>query len=146
MWSLYFVPAPLLYIWMHHPTFNLAIALLFATLFLLVADFPLLAGVSMTIAINLELALLPLLPVTIVFAMLSIIANSPSAFIVKQVDYIVWKAIFLVINFTLVNCAIWWTYIVKPHTTQFDFSRAKSLLFEELMPLHMDYHGQPLWV
>ena len=133
--NLYLLTSPLLYLWLQHYTLILAMTLLLATLALLSADFPLIAGVTMTLAINLELSLLPLLPVIVVYTVSNIIANSPSAYVVKQVDYIVWKVIFLGINFTLINTAIWWSLITKPNTTQFDFSQAKQLLFNELLPL-----------
>lgn len=115
--------------------------LLFATLALLSANFPLLAGVTITLAINLELGLLPLLPVILVYSVSNIIANSPSAYLVKQVDYIVWKVIFLAINFSLVNCAIWWSLITKPDPSRFDFSQAKHLIFDELLPMHATFGG-----
>ena len=77
-------------------------------------DFPLLASVFFITALNLDLTLcLPLAPVFLVQAVGGIIVNSPSAFIVKQVDYIVWKVIFLGLNCALVSAAIWWPYITS---------------------------------
>ena len=65
-------------------------------------------------ALNLDLVLcLPLLPIFLIKAVGVIIDNSPTVYIVKQVDYIVWKVIFLLINCTLVNAAIWWPFITS---------------------------------
>lgn len=125
-WSVHLFACPLLYITPDYcGTLTLAAALLIATVALLAIDFPLFAGVTMTLAINLELSLITLLPAVFLYAIMNIVANSPRIYIVKQVDYIVWRVIFLLINFALVNATIWWDLITKPQTTEFDFSRAR---------------------
>ena len=89
-------------------------ACILATWNLLLNNWPLIASLTFMTALNLDLTLcLPLLPVFLVQAVGTIIVNSPAAFIVKQVDYIVWKVIFLVINCTLINAAIWWPFITN---------------------------------
>jgi len=120
----------------------------FATLSLLALNFPLLATVTMTIAINLDLACLPFLLVFVVYATSTIILNSPSTFIVKQVDHIVWKVVFLLINFAWVNMIIWWPLIFKPNSTEFDITAAKQLIFGELLPMRQQFtlFGVPLGV
>ena len=71
---------------------------------------PLFATVTMMIALNLELTCtLPLLPLFLAYAIANIVVNSPSAYLVKQVDYIVWKVIFLLITIVLTNAVIWWS-------------------------------------
>ena len=81
---------------------------------LLICDFPLLACLPFTLGFNLELGYLVLAPTFIVYAVCSIIRNAPTNTIVQQVDYIVWRVIFLTINLILVNFAIWYPLIVLP--------------------------------
>ena len=66
-----------------------------------------LATVPMTLAFNLDISYLFFLPAFIVFAIASIVNQAPSAYIVKQIDYIVWKTIFLFLNLGLLSLAIW---------------------------------------
>ena len=88
----------------------LVINCLLATLNLLMLNCPLFATVTMIIALNLELTCtLPLLPLFLAYAIANIVVNSPSAYLVKQVDYIVWKVIFLLITIVLTNAVIWWS-------------------------------------
>ena len=124
-------------------------------------EFPLLSSVFFIIALNLDLTLsLPLVPVFLVQAVGSIIVNSPSAFIVKQVDYIVWKVIFLLINCTLVSAFIWWPYITSTTSIEnnddptfspkeklsFDFRPAKQIIGDHLLNCKQVYarFGIPL--
>ena len=65
----------------------------------------------MTFAINLDITYIVFLPVFLVYSIASIIINSPAAYIVKQIDYIVWKVIFLILYLALANAAIWWPLI-----------------------------------
>ena len=85
---------------------------------LLIFDYPLVASVALMASINLEVFNIVYIPVFVAYAMCSIVKCSPSAYIVKQVDYIVWKVIFLVLNMTLVNLAIWWPLIAKKDREQ----------------------------
>ena len=65
----------------------------------------------MTLAINLDITYIVFLPVLTVYSVANIIVNSPAAFIVKQIDYIVWKVIFFILYLALANATIWWPYI-----------------------------------
>jgi hypothetical protein len=102
----------------------------------------------MTIAINLDLACLPFMLVIVVYAISNIIVNSPRAFIVSQIDHIVWKVIFLLINFTCVNMIIWKPLIFKHNFTGFDMTEAKELIFAKLLPMRQQFtiFGIPLGV
>ena len=81
-------------------------------------NYPLVACLFFVTALNLDLVIgVPLVAVFLVQAIGGIIVNSPSAFIVKQVDYIVWKVIFLGINGALLCAAIWWPYITTTTTS-----------------------------
>ena len=135
-----------------HYTSILAFFCILVTWLLLMHEFPLISCIFFITALNLDLTLsMPLVPVFLVQAVGSIIVNSPSALIVKQVDYIVWKVIFLLINFTLVNAIIWWPYITSTTTTSivdnndepsqlppkeklsFDFRPAKQIIGDHLL-------------
>ena len=109
----------------------------------------------MTVAVNLDTSCLVLMPLFTLYAVANIIDNSPSAYIVKQVDYIVWKVIFLVLNLALVNLAIWWPLITvnsnaepspdlddtiqKSKYDKFDFTNAKQVIAERLLPLDQSF-------
>ena len=102
------------------------------------------------IALNLDLTLcLPLTPVFLVYTVGKVIVNSPSAYIVKQVDYIVWRVIILIINCTVINGIIWWPYITTLHQIKnneseeqnekqklsFDMTPARRIISEHLLPI-----------
>jgi len=95
---------------------NFAFVCVLATVAFLILEYPLLATVPTTFAINLDLNFLVYLPVICVFSIATFIKNSPSAYLVKQVDHIVWKVIFLLLNIGLLNLAIWWPFFqqVRP--------------------------------
>ena len=128
------------------------------TWLLLLHEFPLVSSVFFITALNLDLTLsLPLAPVFLAQAVGSIIVNSPSAFIVKQVDYIVWKVIFLLINCTLVSAFLWWPYITSTTSVEnnvdlpkeklsFDFRPAKQIIGDHLLNFKQVYtrFGIPL--
>ena len=129
---------------------SLSFTCLLATWYTLLLDSPIIASVLMTTALNLELSLcLPFVPVFIVYSISNIIEMSPSAQIVKQIDYIVWRVMFLCLNIAIFNAIIWWPYITtanenKEETSEqsgpmFDFNPAKKLLFEHLLPLYETY-------
>lgn len=104
----------------------------------------------MALACNLDLSCLVYLPTFTVFAILIMFKNSPSANLVKQVDYIVWKTIFFFLNLALVSLAVWWPLIQKEKPdpeakTQFDFSAVKRIIFDELLPLREDYSDGYGW-
>ena len=105
--------SPIAFMWVKQCTLHLAYTLLIATLAFLAIDCPLLASVTIALAVNLDLSLSLYLPIFLVYAFANIIANSPSANIVKQVDYIVWRVIFLILNLACVSLAIWWPLIVN---------------------------------
>ena len=119
-------------------THILAFSCILATWNLLLVGYPLMASLFFTLALNLDLMLcLPLLPVFLVQAIGKIISSSPSANIVKQVDYIVWKIIFLCLNCMLVCAAIWWPHITTKTSEpdqklSFDFKPARQILFTHL--------------
>ena len=111
-----------------------------ATLTLLIFDRPLLASMTLVLMINFEASYVFYTPILLAYSMASIIKGSPSQYIVKQVDYIVWKVIFLLLNLLLINLAIWWPLVTvekgkaKDENTAggrfsiFDFTQAKALL------------------
>ena len=117
-----------------------------ATVVLLSFECPLLASAPIALACNLDLSCLVYLPAFIVCAISSMFKHSPSANLVKQVDYIVWKTIFFFLNIALLSLAIWWPLIQRgkpaPEAkTQFDFSTVKRIIIEELLPLRGDFSG-----
>ena len=135
---------------LHHYTHILAFSCILATWNLLLTDYPLLASVIFTLALNLNIALcLPLVPVFLVQAVGKIIVSSPSANIVKQVDYIVWKIIFLCLNCTLVCAVIWWDHITKTNKASeadklsFDFEPAREILTNHFHMLVEQLYGIP---
>ncbi len=67
------------------------------------------ASVPFALAINLELARYGLLaPIFVAYAICTVIKNAGTgSTIVQQVDYVVWRIIFLALNLILVNFAIW---------------------------------------
>lgn len=85
---------------------------------LLSLDCPLMASVPMILAFNLELSYLFLIPVFMVYAVCSIINNAPLGNLVKKIDYILWKIIFLTLNFILLNMLIWWQIITPEDQTR----------------------------
>lgn len=97
-------------------------ACLIMSICLLVHEWPLFACITFTLAFNLELSYLLLIPAFLVYAVASIIRNSPRDQIVKQVDYIVWRVIFLLLNLMLVNFAIWYPFIVTQSDGEADSS------------------------
>jgi len=97
---------------MHSEPLLIGTACLLMAICLLVYDWPLFACIPFTLAFNLELSYSLLIPTFLVYAVASIIRNSPRDQIVKQVDYIVWRVIFLLLNLMLVNFAIWYPFIV----------------------------------
>lgn len=141
--ALYLLASPLVL----HTVASLALTCLVASITLLLYNCPLLATVPMALAVNLDLACLPLLPVFLVYAVSNIILNSPSAYVVKQVDYIVWRVFFLCFNFLGVMAPIWWNLITKPGTNKLDTSEAKLLLVK-LLPLNgqLQLHSVPFFV
>ena len=84
-----------------------------AALTCLALDCPLIASLPITLAINLDISYIVFMPVLLVYCVASIIVNSPAAYIVKQIDHIVWKVIFLILYLILQNAAIWWPYITQ---------------------------------
>lgn len=91
-----------------------------ATWNLLLLDCPLMASATMLVALNLELSCtLPLMPLFLAYAIANIMYNSPSSNIAKQVDYIVWKVIFLCLNIIFVNGIIWWNEITYVKNFQY---------------------------
>ena len=138
------------YITLVHYTSILSLSCILATWNLLLSSWPLLASVTFMIALNLDLTLcLPLTPVFLVYMVGTVIVNSPSAYIVKQVDYIVWRVIILIINCTVINGIIWWPYITTLHQLKnneseeqnekqklsFDMTPARRIISEHLLPI-----------
>ena len=127
----YLFACPLMYLWHSYSTSLIAATGLFLmTAALLSINHPLFAAFTMALAINLQLSYLLFLPAFICLAISKIIDNSPRTQIVKQVDYIVWKVIFLLINFASMVLLIYWSLIFKPQTRQIDKAVLKKLLFE----------------
>ena len=99
-------------IWPNLFTLSLAFYCLIACINLLCLQCPLLASMPFILACNLDISCIFLLPIFLTFAIRSIITNSPSQYLVKQVDYIVWRAIILALNFCLLNMVIWWEFLI----------------------------------
>ena len=130
-----------------------AFSCILVTWSLLLLNFPLLASLTFVTALNLDVTMcLPLTLVFIVQAIGGIVVNSPSAYIMKQVDHIVWKVIFLCLNCIIVNAAIWWPYITNttvissketstddetPMKLSFDFKQAKQIITEHLLNVNL---------